>query len=228
MALKILVVEDEPKLAAFMEQGLSESGYDVTLAYDGQMGKRLALGNQFDILIFDVIVPYINGVELCKVIRKTNSEIPIILLTALGNTEDKITGLDAGADDYLVKPFVFQELLARIRSHTRKAGPASQTADSMTYADLKLDLNKKLAIRGGKQINLTAKEFQLLELFMRNPGRVIDRAEIASKVWDINFDTGTNVVDVYVNMLRKKVDKDFEPKLIHTRVGLGYIMDAEK
>ncbi|MEZ4721160.1 MAG: response regulator transcription factor [Flavobacteriales bacterium] len=223
--MKILVVEDEPKLAAFMEKGLTESGYEVTIAYDGQMGRRLAVGSDFDLMIFDVIIPYINGIELCREVRKSKSNIPIILLTALGTTEDKVTGLDAGADDYLVKPFEFNELLARIRSHTRRAGGAKQTHDFLEFSNLKLDLNKKVAIRDGKQITLTAKEFALLELLLRNAGRVIDRAEIAEKVWDINFDTGTNVVDVYVNMLRKKVDKDFAPRLIHTRVGLGYTLD---
>lgn len=223
--MKILVVEDEPKLAAFMEKGLTESGYEVTLAYDGQMGRRLAIGSEFDLMIFDVIIPYINGIELCREVRKVKSNVPIILLTALGTTEDKVTGLDAGADDYLVKPFEFNELLARIRSHTRRTGGAKQTSDFLEFSNLKLDLNKKVAIRDGKQITLTAKEFALLELLLRNAGRVIDRAEIAEKVWDINFDTGTNVVDVYVNMLRKKVDKDFTPRLIHTRVGLGYTLD---
>lgn len=223
--MKILVVEDEPKLAAFMEQGLQESGFEVTVAYDGQIGKRLALNEQFDLMIFDVIIPYLNGMELCKEVRKAKTQVPILMLTALGTTEDKVVGLDAGADDYLVKPFEFQELLARIRSLMRRSSSVKQTSDLLEYSNLTLDLNKKIALRNGKAINLTAKEFALLELLMRNTGRVIDRAEIAEKVWDINFDTGTNVVDVYVNMLRKKVDKEFTPKLIHTRVGLGYIMD---
>lgn len=223
--MKILVVEDEPKLAAFMEQGLRESGFEVTVAYDGQIGRRLALHETFDLMIFDVIIPYLNGIELCKEVRKQNAGVPIIMLTALGTTDDKVTGLDAGADDYLVKPFEFLELLARIRSLTRRSGSVKQTSDFLQFADLSLDLNKKVALRKGKSIALTAKEFALLELLMRNAGRVIGRAEIADKVWDINFDTGTNVVDVYVNMLRKKLDKEFEPKLIHTRVGLGYIMD---
>lgn len=223
--MKILVVEDEPKLASFMEQGLRESGYEVTLAYDGQMGKKLALQKEFNLIILDVIIPYINGIELCKEIRKQNNRVPILMLTALGTTEDKVTGLDAGADDYLLKPFEFSELLARIRSHTRKFSSGTHTAGSIRYADLELDLNRKIAIRNGTQINLTAKEFSMLELLMRNAGRVLDRSEIAERVWDVNFDTGTNVVDVYINMLRKKIDKDFKPKLIHTRIGLGYIFD---
>jgi DNA-binding response OmpR family regulator len=225
--MKILLVEDEPKLAQFMVQGLTESGYEVLVAYDGQMGRRLALGEHVDLMIFDVILPFINGIALCKEVRLAKPNVPIILLTALGTTEDKVQGLDAGADDYLVKPFEFNELLARIRSHTRRAQGSRQTSEFLEFTNLKLDLNKKVAVREGQQINLTAKEFALLELLMRNVGRVIDRAEIAEKVWDLNFDTGTNVVDVYVNMLRKKVDKGFEPKLIHTRVGLGYLMDEK-
>lgn len=226
--MKILLVEDEPKLSDFISKGLTESGFEVELAYDGQIGKTLALRNQYDLLILDVIVPYINGIELCKVVREHKKEVPILMLTALGTVEDKVTGLDAGADDYLVKPFEFRELLARVRSLTRRANPANKVGEKLKYADLELDLGKKIANRQGKSIPLTAKEYGLLEMFMSNPGRVLSRAEIAEKVWDITFDTGTNIVDVYINTLRKKVDKDFEPKLIHTRVGLGYIMEAEK
>lgn len=226
--MKILLVEDEPKLSEFISKGLTESGFEVELAYDGQIGKTLALRNQYDLLILDIIVPYINGVELCKIIREHRKNVPILLLTALGTVEDKVTGLDAGADDYLVKPFEFRELLARVRSLTRRASPTSKVGEKLKYADLELDMGKKTAVRQGKTITLTAKEYGLLEMFMSNPGRVLSRAEIAERVWDINFDTGTNVVDVYINTLRKKVDKDFEPKLIHTRVGLGYIMEAEK
>jgi two-component system copper resistance phosphate regulon response regulator CusR len=223
--MKILLVEDEPKLAQFMEQGLTDSGYEVSIAYDGQMGRRMAMAGGFDVMIFDVIIPYINGLELCKEVRAKFPDVPIILLTALGSTEDKVLGLDAGADDYLVKPFEFKELLARIRSHTRRSGGIRQSGEFLEVGDLKLDMLKKVAVRGGKQISLTAKEFLLLELLMRNAGRVIDRSEIAEKVWELNFDTGTNVVDVYVNMLRKKVDREFERRLIHTRVGLGYILE---
>ena len=224
--MQILVVEDEPKLAAFMQQGLTESGYDVTIAYDGNMGLRLAKSGEFRIMLFDVILPGMNGIELCQAVRKFDGDTPIMLLTALGTTEDKILGLDAGANDYLVKPFEFKELLARIRSHTRKTETVKQSDEFLQVANLKLDLSKKVALRDDVKIMLTAKEFALLETLMRNAGRLVDRAYIAEKVWDINFDTGTNVVDVYVNMLRKKVDKEFTPKLIHTRVGLGYILEA--
>ncbi|MBZ0245906.1 MAG: response regulator transcription factor, partial [Cyclobacteriaceae bacterium] len=174
------------------------------------------------------IIPYINGLELCKKIKSNKPDIPILMLTALGTTDDKVTGLDSGADDYLVKPFEFKELLARIKALTRRAFTVSEVANKLKVADLELDLNKKVAIRGGKIIELTAKEYSLLEYFMRNKGRVVSRIDISEKVWDINFDTGTNVVDVYVNILRKKIDKEFPNKLIHTRVGMGYIFTNEE
>jgi two-component system, OmpR family, copper resistance phosphate regulon response regulator CusR len=221
--MKILLVEDEPKVAAFLKQGLEEQNYEVDVAYDGQMGARLGINNHYDIMILDLILPYMNGLELCKTIREAGKQSPILMLTALGATNDKVAGFDAGADDYLVKPFEFAELLARIKALTKRGTGISQTSNTIKVADLVLDLNKKCAIRGNKNIDLTAKEFGLLEYLMRNKGRVVSRASIAEKVWDINFDTGTNVVDVYVNILRKKIDKDFENKLIHTRIGMGYI-----
>jgi two-component system, OmpR family, copper resistance phosphate regulon response regulator CusR len=222
--MKILIVEDEPKVAAFLKQGLEEQHYEVDIAYDGQMGARLGMNNQYDIMILDLILPYMNGLELCKKIREAGKQTPILILTALGATNDKISGFDSGADDYLVKPFEFAELLARIKALIKRSTGISQTSNTLKVADLVLDLNKKCAIRGNKTIDLTAKEFGLLEYLMRNKGRVLSRAAIAEKVWDINFDTGTNVVDVYVNILRKKVDRDFENKLIHTRIGMGYIL----
>jgi two-component system, OmpR family, copper resistance phosphate regulon response regulator CusR len=222
--MKILIVEDEPKVAAFLKQGLEEQHYEVDIAYDGQMGARLGMNNQYDIMILDLILPYMNGLELCKKIREAGKQTPIFILTALGATNDKISGFDSGADDYLVKPFEFAELLARIKALIKRSTGISQTSNTLKVADLVLDLNKKCAIRGNKTIDLTAKEFGLLEYLMRNKGRVLSRAAIAEKVWDINFDTGTNVVDVYVNILRKKVDRDFENKLIHTRIGMGYIL----
>lgn len=224
--MKILLVEDEPKVASFIVQGLEESGHEVKLAYDGLLGKRFALAEPFDLMIFDVIVPGINGLELCKEVRKQNITTPILMLTALGTTEDKVNGLDAGADDYLVKPFEFKELLARIRSLSRRGTAGSPQLNRLSYHGLELDLDKKQAIRDGKIINLTAKEFALLEYLMRNHERVLSRMQISENVWDIHFDTGTNVVDVYMNLLRKKVDKDYDTKLIQTRVGLGYILQA--
>ena len=178
--------------------------------------------------MLDIIIPYMNGVELCKEIRKKNPDVPILMLTALGTTDDKITGFDAGADDYLVKPFEFKELLARIKSLTKRASGVIRTSHTIKVADLELDLDKKVAIRNGKTIELTAKEFALLELFMLNRGRVLSRGEIAEKIWDITFDTGTNVVDVYINFLRKKIDRDFPNKLIHTQIGMGYIFKEKE
>lgn len=220
--MKILVIEDEPKVAAFIQKGLNESGYETDVVYDGEMGKWQATKNDYDIILLDVIIPLINGRELCRQIRKVKPNLPVLMLTALGTTEDKIEGFDAGADDYLVKPFEFKELLARIKALTKRSSGQMEPSDKIRVADLELDLNMKVAIRGGKTINLTAKEFALLEFFMRNRRRVLSRALITEKVWDIDFDTNTNVVDVYVNILRKKIDRDFEPKLIHTKIGMGY------
>lgn len=225
-SMRILLVEDEPKVAAFIVQGLEESGYEVKLAYDGHLGLRLATKEQFDLMIFDVIIPGMNGLELCREVRKQGVLAPILMLTALGTTEDKVSGLDSGADDYLVKPFEFKELLARIRSLSRRTSGTTELSNKMVYHDLELDLDKKVATRGGKDIPLTAKEFSLLEYLMRNRERVLSRAQISDSVWDIHFDTGTNVVDVYMNLLRKKIDKDFEPKLIQTRIGHGYVLQA--
>ncbi|MEZ5082087.1 MAG: response regulator transcription factor [Bacteroidales bacterium] len=225
--MKILVVEDEPKVASFIKQGLEEQGFEVDLAYDGMMGKKLADQNSYNIIILDVIIPYMNGIELCKHIRENDSNVPILMLTALGATENKLDGFDAGADDYLVKPFEFKELLARISSLTKRSMGIVRTAHKLKVADLELDLDKKVAKRGGGPIELTSKEFNLLEFLMKNRGRVLSRATIAEHVWEITFDTGTNVVDVYINILRKKIDREPNKKLIHTRVGLGYMLSEE-
>ncbi len=226
--MKILVIEDEPKVASFIKQGLEELGYETDLAYDGFTGKKLAIQSTYDIIILDIIIPYMNGIELCKLIRENNANVPILMLTALGTTDNKIEGFEAGADDYLVKPFEFKELVARIRSLTKRSSGIIQTSQKIKVADLELDLDRKIAIRGGKSIELTSKEFNLLEFFMKNQGRVLSRATIAEHVWEITFDTGTNIVDVYVNILRKKIDKDFNDKLLHTRIGLGYIFTKER
>lgn len=223
--MKILLVEDEPKLVDFLKKGLEEQDYNMDIAYDGQMGERLALKGSYDVILLDVVLPYINGYELCKRIREKNQRVPIIMLTALGTTNDKITGFDAGADDYLVKPFEFKELLARIKALTKRSSGIIQTQNTIKISDLELNQDKKVALRAGKLIELTAKEFGLLEFLMKNKGRVVSRPEIAEKIWDIKFDTGTNVVDVYINILRKKIDKDSEHKLIHTKIGLGYFLD---
>lgn len=223
--MNILIVEDEPKVVEFLKKGLEEQGYKTDVAFDGIMGERLGCRNQYDIILLDVILPHINGYDLCKKIREKNHNVPIIMLTALGATDDKVTGFDSGADDYLVKPFEFKELIARIKALTKRTSGIIQTRSTLMVDDLVLDLNKKCAQRGSKTIELTAKEFALLEFLMRNRGRVVSRPEIAEKIWEITFDTGTNVVDVYINILRKKVDRDYENKLIHTKIGLGYYLD---
>jgi two-component system, OmpR family, copper resistance phosphate regulon response regulator CusR len=223
--MKILLVEDEPKVVEFIKKGLEEQGYEIEVAFDGQTGERLASKEYYDLIIIDIILPLINGYELCKRIRQKGLQVPILMLTALGTIDDKISGFDAGTDDYLVKPFEFAELLARIRALTKRASGIIHTSSKINIADLELDLDKKSAKRGDKSIELTAKEFSLLEFLMINKGKVISRPEIAEKVWDINFDRGTNVVDVYINILRKKIDKDFGHKLIQTKIGLGYFID---
>lgn len=223
--MRILIVEDEPQVVQFLRKGLSENGHETEVAYDGQMGERLALKSDFDLIILDVILPLINGFELCKLIREKNQQVPILMLTALGTTEDKLSGFDAGADDYLLKPFEFDELLARIKALAKRSTGLIQTSSLLKIADLRLDLNKKSATRSDRSIELTGKEYELLEFLMRNRGRVLSRVEIAEKVWDITFDTGTNVVDVYISILRKKIDRDFDQKLIHTKIGLGYYID---
>jgi two-component system, OmpR family, copper resistance phosphate regulon response regulator CusR len=225
--MHILVIEDEPKVASFIKEGLESLQHQVDIAYDGVMGEKLALKHPYQVIILDIIIPLINGLELCKRIKSVKPGIPVLMLTALGTTDDKVTGFEAGADDYLVKPFEFRELVARIHALTKRPQDSFSTADLLRVADLELDRNKRNARRGDKTIELTAKEYSLLEYLMVNKGRVVSRPDIAEKVWDITFDTGTNVVDVYVNILRKKVDRDFDTKLIHTRIGMGYILKAE-
>lgn len=223
--MKILLVEDEPKVVDFLRRGLEEQGYETEVAYDGRMGERLALKGSHDLLIIDVILPYINGFELCRRIREKGMDVPVLMLTALGTTEDKVSGFDAGTDDYLVKPFEFAELLARINALIKRRSGLMHTSNRISLGDLHLDLDKKVAKREDRTIELTSKEFTLLEFLMRNKGRVVSRAEIAEKVWEITFDTGTNVIDVYINILRKKIDRDFDQKYLQTRIGLGYILN---
>lgn len=221
--MKILIVEDEPKVASFIKKGLEESNYEAEIAYDGLSAYKLAGQYNYDLFILDVIIPGITGLDLCKKLKDLNQDIPVLMLTALGTTDDKLFGFDAGADDYMIKPFEFRELLARIRVLLKSANKVSDQSNKLIFSDLELDLNRKTVKRGVAQMELTAKEFSLLEFFMRNNGRVLSRNDIAEKVWDMSFDSGTNVVDVYVNFLRKKIDKGFDHKLIHTKVGFGYI-----
>lgn len=225
--MRILIVEDEVKVVDFLRMGLNEAGYEVDVAFDGQMGLRLALSKQFDLILLDVILPVINGFEVCRKIREKDVAVPVLMLTALGTTDDKLDGFNSGADDYLLKPFEFAELLARIKALSKRSSAGYMAGSSLIVADLELDLNKKTARRGDTIIELTAKEYGLLEYLMRNKGRVVSRSDIAEKVWEITFDTGTNIVDVYINLLRKKIDRNFEPKLIQTRIGLGYTIDSE-
>lgn len=223
----ICLVEDEQKVAAFIRKGLEEHGYKVTLAPDGSAALD-ALKTKFNIFILDVMLPDINGIELCRQIRKTDSRTPILMLTALDQIDNKVEGLKAGADDYLVKPFHFSELLARIEAMLRRQAADGATERLLVFEDLKLDTWSNVVERAGRQIALTAKEYTLLELFMRNPNKVLSREYIGEQVWKIGFDTGTNFIDVYVNYLRKKMEKGFNSKLIHTVIGMGYILRSEK
>jgi DNA-binding response OmpR family regulator len=226
---KILVVEDEVKVANAVKKGLEENGFEVEVAYDGRMGKSLASSNSYDLVILDLNLPHNNGYEICEVIRHKNIRIPIIMLTALGGMDDKMQAFELGADDYLVKPFDFRELLARIRVFLKRAGADVQQNSlyKIVIADLEIDREKKEVTRSGRKIALTAKEYQLLEFLALHKGKVISKLTIAEKVWDIDFDTGTNVIEVYMNFLRKKIDKDFDNKLLHTKTGMGYYLADE-
>jgi two-component system copper resistance phosphate regulon response regulator CusR len=221
----ILVIEDEQKIADTLKLGLSENGYEVEVAYDGNIGLKLFEARPFDLAVLDINLPGMNGYELCKKIRARNAQVPVIMLTALSSLNDKIEGYDAGADDYIIKPFEFRELLMKIRVLLKRSVNQNIPVGSVLKAgDLEMNLDNKEVRRGSALINLTAKEFQLLEYLMRNKNRVVSRVDIAMNVWDIDFDTNTNVIDVYINYLRNKVDKKFDQKLIHTQVGMGYIL----
>jgi two-component system, OmpR family, copper resistance phosphate regulon response regulator CusR len=226
---KILVVEDEVKVANAVKKGLEENGFEVDVAYDGRMGKSLGASNNYDLVILDLNLPHSNGYEVCEVIRQRNIRIPIIMLTALGGMDDKMQAFELGADDYLVKPFDFRELLARIRVFLKRAGSEGQQNSQykIVIGDLEIDREKKEVTRSSKKIPLTAKEYQLLEFLALHKGKVISKLTIAEKVWDIDFDTGTNVIEVYMNFLRKKIDKDFPNKLLHTKTGMGYYLAEE-
>jgi DNA-binding response OmpR family regulator len=218
--MRILVVEDNPDMAAAIRQGLKENGYSVDVAHKGFEAEELAASEPYDLVILDVMLPDRDGVDLCKNLRRRKVSAFILMLTALSNTEHKIAGLDAGADDYLTKPFEFDELLARIRALLRRGTAAEST--KLEFGGLHLDLLRRRVERDGHKLKLSAKEFALLGFFMRNPDRVVDRMTIAQKVWDINFEPSSNVIDVCISALRKKIDRDFETPLIHTVVGMGY------
>ncbi len=223
----MLLIEDEPGLVSVIIRGLKESGVEISVAGDGATGLEMATKHTFDLVILDVLLPGINGIQVCRELRKKNPNIPVLMLTALGSTENIITGLDSGADDYLVKPFKFAELEARIRSLIRRSSAPSVVSTKQEIAGLEVDISSKTAKRYDKPINLTATEYRLLEYFVQNQNKVLSRINILENVWNIDFNMGTNVVDVYVNYLRKKVDNGHAVKLIHTVFGMGYIFKQE-
>lgn len=220
--MHILLVEDEPEVAAFIKTGLEEQQHHVTVINDGLEGATAAIRQNFDLLILDLLLPTFNGQQVCKNVRAHKKELPILMLTALGTLSDKVQGFENGADDYLTKPFHFEELLARINALTRRRNKASDKV--YTVGDLEVNCDKGVAFRGGKEIPLTTKEFTLLEILVSNKNKVLSRSEIAEAVWGINFDRGTNLIDVYINYLRVKIDKNHPKKLIHTVIGRGYVL----
>jgi two-component system copper resistance phosphate regulon response regulator CusR len=225
---RILIVEDEAKVSQFIKKGLEENAYAADIAGTAREAIAFIQQDEYDLIILDINLPDMSGYAFCDRLRKKDLTLPVLMLTAFGTTEDKITGFDNGADDYMVKPFEFRELLARIKVLIKRNTRHTSIPDLIKVSDLELDSSAKLVKRAGKTIDLTAKEFLLLELLMRNKGKVISRAEIAQKIWDINFDTGTNVIDVYINFLRKKIDKGQGTKLIHTQIGMGYTLREAK
>lgn len=223
--MKVLLVEDEPNVAGLINKGLTEQGHSVTVAPDGSLGLQLALGNAFDVLILDIMLPGINGMELCRQLRSQHIFTPVLFLTALGTTENIVAGLNGGADDYLVKPFKFAELEARLRSlHRRQQIPVQDEDQVIRFGNVEVNLSSKIIAVNHQQVNLTSTEFRLLEYLLKNKNRVVSRIEILEHVWGIDFNMGTNVVDVYVNYLRKKIDKDPEQKFIQTVIGMGYML----
>lgn len=220
--MRILIVEDEPKTGKYLKQGLSEAGFVTDLVRDGLDGKHLALTEAYDLIILDVMLPNINGWEIIQTIRQADKNMPVLFLTARDGIDDRVKGLELGADDYLVKPFAFSELLARVRTLLRRG--KVRDPDIVQVADLVLDLQRRKLTRGGKRIELTGKEFALLELLLRRRGEVLPRSLIASQIWDINFDSDTNVIEVAIRRLRAKMDDHFEPKLIRTVRGMGYVL----
>ncbi|WP_118951682.1 response regulator transcription factor [Taibaiella helva] len=228
---KILLIEDEAAVVNLLKRGLEEEGHEISVAMDGRSGFEMATRHYFDALIVDIMLPGMNGIEICRNLREQNFVAPILMLTALGSTENIVTGLDSGADDYLVKPFNFAELLARLRTlFRRKMGLIEDGAVNdkvISLSDLELNTDTKIVTRAGKELQLTATEFRLAEYLLRNRNRVLSRMDILEYVWGVDFNMNTNVVDVYINYLRKKIDKDFEPKLIHTVVGMGYVLKIQ-
>jgi DNA-binding response OmpR family regulator len=224
--MNILLVEDEANIASMVCKGLTEDGYTVSVAPDGNIGLQMSATHPYDLYIIDIMLPGINGLELCRQIRKTKNKHPILMLTALGTTENIVTGFEYGADDYMVKPFKFAELRARIRALTRRSSGHTEE-NKLRIASLELDQDAKRVKREDNEIILTSTEYRLLEYLLKNQGKVVSRMDLLENVWGVDFNIATNVVDVYVNYLRKKIDKDYEPKLIHTVIGMGYIMKTD-
>ena len=219
---RILLAEDEPKLSQVVQDELNRQGYQTDVAYDGAIAEKLFKQHVYSLVLLDINLPYKNGLALCKEFREHNQHVPIIMLTALGEIQDKIDAFNLGADDYIVKPFHFDELFARIKVFLKRAEAASEPGEKIVVADMEIDMENKMVMRSGKSISLTAKEFALLVLLARNKGKVISKQDILEKVWDLSFDTGTNTIEVYISFLRNKIDKPFEDKLIHTKPGFGY------
>lgn len=232
---KILLVEDEAPVVSFIKKGLSEEGFEVTVAFDGKTGLKLALENSFDLIILDIMLPEMNGLEVCKAIREENTNVPILFLTALGTPENIVLGLENGADDYLVKPFKFIELVARIKNLIRRIDGKQSKSNQQkiddknifTFTDVVINDYTKKVTRADEEISLTSTEFKLLLFFVKNKNKVLSRQEILEEVWGVNYDLGTNVVDVYVNYLRKKIDLRPDDKIIHTIIGMGYVLKEQ-
>jgi len=224
--MKILLVEDDPKISSFVKIGLESNDFKVDVAYDSTIAGKLAFSKNYDVIILDVVIPGISGFALCKNIRNKNISTPIIMLTSLDTLEDKLEGFDCGADDYLTKPFSFQELLARVKALGRR-NRDEMIKPVLRTADLEIDSISRKVRRAGREINLTATEYKILELLLENKEKVFNRVQIAEKIWGFSFNSGTNIIDVHINSLRKKIDKEFETKLIHTRKGFGYVLSEE-
>lgn len=223
---KLLIIEDEIALAEILQKQFEEADFRVNIAFDGYIGKKMVESTPYDLIILDLNLPLISGFDLCVDIRKSKNSVPVIMLTALATLENKLNGFNAGADDYLTKPFEFKELLARVNALLKRSITKSGEKE-LIISDLVIDPSRKTAIRAGKKIELTSREYMLLEYFVKNKGKLLTRDEIIKDVWDIDFDPGTNVLDVYINYLRKKIDRDFEPKLIHTKFGFGFYCDEK-
>lgn len=223
--MKILVVEDEKKVASFIKRGLEEEGYSVDVAYDGEEGLKMGADETYELILMDLMLPHKDGLEVIQDLRKQDIRTPVLCLTAKDKVDDIVSGLDSGSDDYLTKPFAFAELLARVRALIRRG--TTERGAEITFADLRLDPVAHKVWRADREIDLTTKEYALLEYMMRNPNQTLTRSMIAEQVWDYTFDSFTNIIDVYVNYLRKKVDRDFEKKLIHTVRGVGYVLKED-